>query len=117
MRCDNDSPRRPAGLPTLLRVVLKLPIQDKALNDVISTLLWQLDLSWMSTDPSLTQEILFVISIFVNNLPKINQVKTEDLKEKVTAGKMTKLIKGTANIWGVYFHNSCSQNTEINART
>ena len=97
MRSSENESGRPAGLPTLLRVVLKLQIQDNALKDVISTLLWQLDLSWMSADPSLTQEILFVISIFVTNLPKINTVKAvqnESVEEK-DVGKITKLMKGT----------------------
>ena len=96
MRSENEC-GRPAGLPTLLRVVLKLQIQDNALKDVISTLLWQLDLSWMSADPSLTQEILFVISIFVTNLPKINigkAVQNGSVEEK-DVGKIPKLMKGT----------------------
>ena len=88
--------QRPPGLPTLLRVVLKLQIEDKSLTDVISTLLWQLDLSWMSTDASLTQEILFVISIFVTNLPKLNQAKNTENSEAEASkkGKITKLVKG-----------------------
>ena len=97
MRSSENESGRPAGLPTLLRVVLKLQIQDNALKDVISTLLWQLDLSWMSADPSLTQEILFVILIFVTNLPKIDQGKTiqNERVEGKDVGKITKLIKGT----------------------
>ena len=96
MRSSENESGRPAGLPTLLRVVLKLQIQDNALKDVISTLLWQLDLSWMSADPSLTQEILFVILIFVTNLPKIDQGKTiqNESVEGKDVGKITKLIKG-----------------------
>lgn len=93
---------RPTGLPTLLRVVLKLNKNedDKALRDVISVLLRQLDISWMDSDASLTQDILNVISIFVRNF-QVTQAKSdhEEVKTEVAAaGKMTRLIQGNLHL-------------------
>ena len=65
---------------------------EKVLRDVILVLLKQLDISWMDTDETFTQEILNVISIFVKNLKKSidHDRKTPEPKR----GKLTRFIKG-----------------------
>ena len=93
-----EARKRPCGLPTLLRVVLKLDHDGKALRDVINVLLKQLDISWMDTDVSLTQEILNIIAIFVTNLNRKKLQQQQDFSsdaEKISkCGRMTKMIKG-----------------------
>ena len=90
-----EARKRPCGLPTLLRVVLKLDHDGKALRDVINVLLKQLDISWMDTDVSLTQEILSIIAIFVTNINRKNLQKQDSSAEKSSkCGRMTKMIKG-----------------------
>ena len=88
---------RPQGLSNLLRVILKLKKDDKAVRDTINTLLRQLDLSWMDADVSLTTEILKIVCIFINNFDGLNskpEISTLT-KEEDSKGKMTKFIKGT----------------------
>ena len=89
-----EARKRPCGLPTLLRVVLKLNHDGKTLRDVINVLLKQLDISWMDTDLSLTQEILSVIAIFVTNLNRTSEVQDKNKDEKLSkCGRMTKMIQ------------------------
>ncbi len=63
------------GLPTLLRVVLRLKVkrgdEDDAVCDAIKALLKQLDISWMDSDRSFTTEILRVISIFIYDFTEL----------------------------------------------
>ena len=57
-------------------------------------MLKQLDISWMDTDLSLTQEILSVIAIFVTNLNRATKVQDKNMDEKLSkCGRMTKMIQ------------------------
>ena len=87
--------RRPSGLPTLLRIVLQLGLDQKSLRDVIAVLLRQLDISWMDTDVSLTTDILGVIAIFVTNFPSIGAADNEedDASKSDDGAKNTNLRK------------------------
>ena len=73
------------GLPTLLKVVLKLKnVGDyPGLQDALESLLVQLDLSWTDPEAPLTIQILEILLIFVKSF---EAVKSED-KENTEINK------------------------------
>ena len=97
---------RPDGLPTLLKAVLKTQnlncpkIVDLAeLRDTIEVLLYQLDLSWVDPDKSVTTEILQIITIFTNAFADSNPsyrdhgaINNKCVNANLERGVLTQLI-------------------------
>ena len=71
------------GLPTLLKVVLKLKnVGDyPGLQDALQSLLVQLDLSWTDPEAPLTIQILEIILIFVKSFEPVDK-EEEKLKDE-----------------------------------
>lgn len=93
---------RAQGLPTLLRVVMKLKSSrdEVSLRDTVASLLTQLDVSWMDVDKSLTTEILRIMAIFVHDFcaaqvsPGTEEGKQEWKRgQDIQPGALTQLVK------------------------
>jgi hypothetical protein len=97
--------RRPEGLPTLLKAVLKLQdikcekvVELPELRDTIEALLHQLDLSWIDPDRSVTTEILQIINVFTNAFAEsssANKITTnkKSCNSEPQKGVLTQLVK------------------------
>ncbi len=95
----NKAPR--PGLPILLRAVMRIRRSgghDLELSSCVTTLLTQLDVSWMRPEAEVTLEMLQVILAFVQGLEIKKITKEEEVlcmeamnKEE---GALTKFIRG-----------------------